>query len=205
MRRGSWSAARARAPGSTSRRSAGSRRSWGASASQLLGLLPPCGGGHGQVVFVVGEPGIGKSRLLHEFRRQLGDGARWLEGHCVSFGRAMPFQPFIDLLRRTSASRKATRQRAIVAKIEPASPHRQDLAATRRSCVTSSPWIRATRRCHDEPVQRHRRPSRRSPAARRRRRPGPNPRLRGPALDRQCHRGVPRPLVESAALPRCSS
>lgn len=36
--------------------------------------------GHGQVVFVVGEPGIGKSRLLFEFRRRVGDQATWVEG-----------------------------------------------------------------------------------------------------------------------------
>ena len=41
----------------------------------------------GQVVFIVGEPGIGKSRLLYEFRRRVGDRATWLEGHCLSFGQ----------------------------------------------------------------------------------------------------------------------
>ena len=42
--------------------------------------------GHGQVVFVVGEPGIGKSRLLYEFRGRAGD-ADWREGHCLSIQR----------------------------------------------------------------------------------------------------------------------
>jgi len=46
--------------------------------------------GHGQVVFVVGEPGIGKSRLLYEFRGRSSD-ADWREGHCLSFGRATAF------------------------------------------------------------------------------------------------------------------
>jgi transcriptional regulator with AAA-type ATPase domain len=36
--------------------------------------------GEGQVVLIVGEPGIGKSRLLYEFRHWLGDEATWLEG-----------------------------------------------------------------------------------------------------------------------------
>jgi class 3 adenylate cyclase/tetratricopeptide (TPR) repeat protein len=54
--------------------------------------------GHGQVVFIVGEPGIGKSRLLYEFRQRAGD-ADWREGHCVSFGRAAPFHPLVDLLK----------------------------------------------------------------------------------------------------------
>jgi class 3 adenylate cyclase/tetratricopeptide (TPR) repeat protein len=55
--------------------------------------------GQGQVVFVVGEPGIGKSRLLHEFRGRASD-ADWREGHCLSFGRATAFHPLVDLLKR---------------------------------------------------------------------------------------------------------
>ncbi len=55
--------------------------------------------GHGQVVFVVGEPGIGKSRLLYEFRGRSSD-ADWREGHCLSFGRATAFHPLVDLLKR---------------------------------------------------------------------------------------------------------
>ena len=56
--------------------------------------------GQGQMVFIVGEPGIGKSRLVYELRRRVGDQAGWLEGRCVSFGRSIPFHPVIDLLRR---------------------------------------------------------------------------------------------------------
>jgi class 3 adenylate cyclase/tetratricopeptide (TPR) repeat protein len=57
--------------------------------------------GRGQVVSLVGEAGIGKSRLLMEFRARLGGRASWTEGHSVSFGQAMAFHPLIDLLRRT--------------------------------------------------------------------------------------------------------
>ena len=56
--------------------------------------------GHGQVVSLVGEAGLGKSRLLLEFRQRLGPEATWLEGHAMSFGRAFAFHPMIDLLRR---------------------------------------------------------------------------------------------------------
>ncbi|HEU4369604.1 MAG TPA: AAA family ATPase, partial [Methylomirabilota bacterium] len=58
--------------------------------------------GQGQLVLVVGEPGIGKSRLLLEFRRRLGRSAAWIEGHALSFGRAMPFHPVIDMVRRVA-------------------------------------------------------------------------------------------------------
>jgi hypothetical protein len=41
------------------------------------------------VVFLVGEAGIGKSRLLYEFRRALGAGSHlYAEGRCASFGVA---------------------------------------------------------------------------------------------------------------------
>jgi DNA-binding NtrC family response regulator/tetratricopeptide (TPR) repeat protein len=57
--------------------------------------------GAGQVFMVGGEPGIGKSRLLREFRRLVGDAAAWAEAGAVPFGRATPFHPVIEMLRRT--------------------------------------------------------------------------------------------------------
>jgi class 3 adenylate cyclase/tetratricopeptide (TPR) repeat protein len=56
--------------------------------------------GAGQVVLLVGEAGIGKSRLLMEFRRRIGDEVTWCEGRALSFGRSMAFHPLIDMLRR---------------------------------------------------------------------------------------------------------
>jgi tetratricopeptide (TPR) repeat protein len=74
--------------------------------------------GQGQVVMIVGEPGIGKSRLLHEFRRRLGRSATWVEGHALSFGRAMPFHPVIDMIRRVCRIEEADSEAAIVDKLE---------------------------------------------------------------------------------------
>jgi class 3 adenylate cyclase/tetratricopeptide (TPR) repeat protein len=74
--------------------------------------------GHGQVVFLVGEPGIGKSRLLLEFRRRLGDQTTWSEGRTMSFGRAMAFHPLIDLLRRNFRIEDGDTEAVMVAKIE---------------------------------------------------------------------------------------
>jgi class 3 adenylate cyclase/tetratricopeptide (TPR) repeat protein len=74
--------------------------------------------GEGQVVFIAGEAGIGKSRLLLEFRRRLGDAATWLEGRAMSFGRSIAFHPLIDLLKHTFRLEEADDETTIVAKIE---------------------------------------------------------------------------------------
>jgi len=56
--------------------------------------------GHGQVTVLVGEAGVGKSRLVHELRRQLGASATWIVGHALPFGRAMALHPVIEMLKR---------------------------------------------------------------------------------------------------------
>ena len=68
-------------------------------AATLRELVADAACGQGRVVGVVGEPGVGKSRLLFEVRRDLGDGATWLEGRCLSYGVAIPYLPVLDLLR----------------------------------------------------------------------------------------------------------
>ena len=58
-------------------------------------------GGHGQVIAIVGEAGVGKSRLVHEFvhSHQAED---WLvlEAVSVSYGQATPYLPVIELLKQ---------------------------------------------------------------------------------------------------------
>ncbi len=59
--------------------------------------------GQGQTVFIAGDAGIGKTRLLEEFRRRLADQPhRWIEGHCASYGTTTPFLPVIESLRRAA-------------------------------------------------------------------------------------------------------
>ena len=55
--------------------------------------------GHGQVLGVMGEPGVGKSRLFHEFKLRLPHGCLVLETFSVSYGKAYPYLPLINLLR----------------------------------------------------------------------------------------------------------
>jgi len=58
------------------------------------------GSGSGQVVGVVGDAGVGKSRLLFEFRNQLpADEFTYFEGQCLPFGGAMAYRPILEILR----------------------------------------------------------------------------------------------------------
>ncbi len=60
--------------------------------------------GRHRVVSVVGEAGIGKSRLLHEFRRRLdGRPHTSLEGRCRAHGSGVPYLPLLDILRHHCA------------------------------------------------------------------------------------------------------
>jgi ABC-type transport system substrate-binding protein/class 3 adenylate cyclase len=61
--------------------------------------------GAGGILFLTGEPGIGKSRLLVELHgefergRSAGGDKLWLEGRCVSYGESVPYLPFRELIR----------------------------------------------------------------------------------------------------------
>src|SRR5215813_7865534 len=64
-------------------------------------LMEEAVSGQGQILAMVGEPGLGKSRLVHEFtRQQLRPGWLVLEGTSVSYGKATPYFPLIEMLRR---------------------------------------------------------------------------------------------------------
>lgn len=69
----------------------------------LLGLLARLTAGTGHLVLIEGEPGIGKSRLMHElgvYARSRG--LRTLATRCYEIERAMPYQPVIDLVTQAA-------------------------------------------------------------------------------------------------------
>jgi class 3 adenylate cyclase/tetratricopeptide (TPR) repeat protein len=64
-------------------------------------LLDKTTGGHGQIVGVFGEAGMGKSRLLLEFRRRLQqENITYLEGRCLSYGQSILYLPLVDILKK---------------------------------------------------------------------------------------------------------
>src|SRR5215208_2389974 len=66
----------------------------------LRQTLDRAGSGHGQVVALVGEPGVGKSRLVWEFTRShRAHGWLVLQSGSVSYGKATSYLPIIELLK----------------------------------------------------------------------------------------------------------
>ena len=108
-----------------------------AEIAALESLAGRARGGAGHLVFVVGEAGIGKSRLIHELQGRLRDQKlSWLVGRCVSFGRAIPFLPVIDLVKGGFGIEEGDGEAAIVEKV------RAGLAALGAD-PAAEPYVRA--------------------------------------------------------------
>src|SRR5262249_17178256 len=66
---------------------------------QLRRALQEVQAGHGQIVGVMGEPGLGKSRLFYEFQLLAPRDCLILEAYSVSYGKASPYLPLMELLK----------------------------------------------------------------------------------------------------------
>jgi class 3 adenylate cyclase len=66
---------------------------------QLRRALEQAKAGHGQIVGVMGEPGLGKSRLFYEFKLTSQSGCLVLEAYSVLYGKASLYLPLIELLK----------------------------------------------------------------------------------------------------------
>jgi class 3 adenylate cyclase len=74
--------------------------------------------GHGHIVAMVGEAGVGKSRLVYEFvHSHRLTGWRVLESASVSYGKATPYFPVLDLLKRYVHMEESDDLRTIRAKV----------------------------------------------------------------------------------------
>ena len=89
-----------------------------AELAALRQALDQAGAGHGQVVAVVGEAGVGKSRLVYEgVHAHHTQGWRVLESASVSYGKATPYFPVVDLLKRYVHVEDADEPRTVRAKV----------------------------------------------------------------------------------------
>lgn len=85
---------------------------------ELLSAFQDLLGGRSHIISVVGEAGLGKTRLISEFKHKLmmewPDDFEWLEGHSVSYDSSTPFAPFNQILSSTF-------------RLDPGLPHQDNL------------------------------------------------------------------------------
>ena len=75
--------------------------------------------GRGQVVGIIGEAGIGKSRLLSELCPSLrSKRMAYLEGRCRSYGSTIPYLPWLDLIRQQCGISEGDLPEMIVTKVQ---------------------------------------------------------------------------------------
>jgi class 3 adenylate cyclase/SAM-dependent methyltransferase len=74
--------------------------------------------GKGQVFSIMAEAGLGKSRLLYEFRKAVGsEDATFLEGKCLSYSRGEAYHPVIDVLKSNFEIQDGDREFEIIEKV----------------------------------------------------------------------------------------
>ena len=71
------------------------------------------------VIDLVAEPGMGKSRLLHEFRQRIGKELAFiLAGSCSPDGQQTPFLPFLEVVRGSFRISAGEAEKDIAQKLE---------------------------------------------------------------------------------------
>ena len=102
----------------------------------LQSLLDRAMLGNGQIVTLVGQPGIGKSRLLHEFEQSARrEGVISRVGRCASYGTHVPYFPVIGIIQTVCGVEETDSIETVDAKV---------LAALRplgESAATSAPYL----------------------------------------------------------------
>jgi class 3 adenylate cyclase len=72
-----------------------------------------------RVIDIIGEPGIGKSRLLHEFRQRIDrQQFSFLSGDCSSDGRQTAFLPFIEVVRSSFQVQAGANEAEVACQLE---------------------------------------------------------------------------------------
>jgi tetratricopeptide (TPR) repeat protein len=101
-------------------------------------------GGQGQVVGIVGDAGIGKSRLIAELCRDLpGEHLMRLEGACLSYATAIPYVPVLAIVRQVCGISESDPAETIAAELDRA------LARTGLDAAEGAPYLRQLLGLHD--------------------------------------------------------
>jgi len=102
----------------------------------LHGRLAQASQGQGQVVGIMGEAGIGKSRLLEAFRRSLTEQpVTSYIGHCLPYGQTTPYLPVRDLLRQRCSIPETDDVAVVTTKVH------QCLRETGLTPEDEAPWL----------------------------------------------------------------
>jgi class 3 adenylate cyclase len=85
------------------------------------------------LVTLLGEPGVGKTRLTDEFAQATAVGARFLRGRCLPYGRGITFWPLLEVVRDAAGIREEDSPevaRAKLAALAPDAPEAVDRVAS---------------------------------------------------------------------------
>jgi class 3 adenylate cyclase/tetratricopeptide (TPR) repeat protein len=68
--------------------------------ASLLACVKDLAAGRGGIITVTGEAGLGKSRLLAEAQKAIGQDVRWIEGRALSYSQSLSYWPFLEIIRK---------------------------------------------------------------------------------------------------------
>jgi class 3 adenylate cyclase len=92
-----------------------------AELARLTSIFRVVRAGQGRVAIVLGDPGLGKSRLLAELHSSIEHDigqVRWIEGRCLSYGETMPYHLVIDIVRSVIGVSAAADESQVAAALE---------------------------------------------------------------------------------------
>lgn len=89
--------------------------------ARLLEAFNVARAGQGRMACVLGEPGLGKSRLVSELRdeaERIDSSTRWIEGRCLSYGETIPYHLVVDLVRSIIGVTVASQEEEVAQRLE---------------------------------------------------------------------------------------
>jgi class 3 adenylate cyclase len=88
-----------------------------AEMARLREILVELGEGRGQIGVILGDAGIGKSRLIAEQRSRAAANVTWLEGQCLSYGTEVIYGPLIQMLKNWIGAKEGEGNLSVMTKL----------------------------------------------------------------------------------------